>query len=443
MSRSQSRPIDREAAEQLLDGSAAGSARPDDRVARLLAAAAAPGSAGELAGEDLAVAAFTAAQLAPSPATGPEQPDQPGRTRSGKSRLARHLGFRSLGVVAALGGAGVALAAATGVFSGTTPSQSGTAATGRPSLPASQAAAPAPGRTAAAPAGRPTPGSPGNATPGSRAPAPVTKLSGLCTEVAGHVAALPGDTAAATGRTLSATGLTQALASPRVGSVLTGPGFAPLTSAAGAATNVPDYCALVLGLPTLPRPSLAASLPVTALTALPPALLERLPVSTLAKLPASVLATLPAATLATLPPAALARLPVTTLHAPVCRLPGRLATLPARLVLPTSVLARLPASTLATLPTSVLATLPPSVLATLPVSGPGEAAAVGAEHAPAVRAGPAATLGPGLTALVRAGPAADGDTVRAGPGLAAPLGCDRPAEGVEPCACPEPAADRG
>ena len=38
MSPSQSRPIDREAAEQLLDGSAAGSARPGDPVAGLLAA---------------------------------------------------------------------------------------------------------------------------------------------------------------------------------------------------------------------------------------------------------------------------------------------------------------------------------------------------------------------------------------------------------------------
>ena len=267
MSTSQFRPVDREVAEQLLDDAAAGSARPGDPLAQLLTAAAAPGHGDELAGEDLAVAAFAAAQLAPSPGSGAGRPD---RDRSGLSRLAKHFGFRALGLAAAVGGVGVALAAATGVFSGT-PSHSGPASDGQ-SIPASQGAAAAPAHTgaSASPATPRPAGSAGRATPGSRPAAPVTQLSGLCTEVAGHVAALGGDTAAATGQTLSATGLTQALASPSVGSVLTSPVFASLTAAAGRATNVPDYCALVLGLPTLPQPSLAASLPPTTLPTVRP-----------------------------------------------------------------------------------------------------------------------------------------------------------------------------
>ena len=69
MNTSQPRHIDREGAEQLLDRAAAGSARADDPLALLLTAAAAPADDRELAGEDLAVAAFTA-HLAGAPARG-------------------------------------------------------------------------------------------------------------------------------------------------------------------------------------------------------------------------------------------------------------------------------------------------------------------------------------------------------------------------------------
>jgi len=70
MNTSQPRHIDREGAEQLLDRAAAGSARADDPLALLLTAAAAPADDRELAGEDLAVAAFTA-HLAGAPASSP------------------------------------------------------------------------------------------------------------------------------------------------------------------------------------------------------------------------------------------------------------------------------------------------------------------------------------------------------------------------------------
>src|SRR5260370_1374906 len=56
--------INREAAEQLLDGAAGPGAHPD-QLARVLAAAAAPGRERELAGEAMAVAAFEAHHLAP------------------------------------------------------------------------------------------------------------------------------------------------------------------------------------------------------------------------------------------------------------------------------------------------------------------------------------------------------------------------------------------
>src|SRR5579864_5874534 len=73
MNTRQTTPISRKAAEQLLDG-AAGLApqgpedlRGQDPLARVLAAAAAPGRESELAGEDMAVAAFEASHLVLSP----------------------------------------------------------------------------------------------------------------------------------------------------------------------------------------------------------------------------------------------------------------------------------------------------------------------------------------------------------------------------------------
>ena len=54
------RPLmDRASAERLLNGDLAGSAMRDDRLVRLLTAAAAPGRDRELAGEQTAVTAFT------------------------------------------------------------------------------------------------------------------------------------------------------------------------------------------------------------------------------------------------------------------------------------------------------------------------------------------------------------------------------------------------
>jgi hypothetical protein len=347
--------IGRASAEDLLDGAPASSVGPDDRLARLLTAAAAPARAGELAGEEAAVAAFTAEQFFPAEPAGPAPRRSP---------LSKVHGLRLLGLAAACGSAGVALAAATGVFSGSSPPRPSTPAT-RPSVtaagPASRAAASS-GTSAGTRAA--SPGTSAPASAGSTVPALTTQLTGLCTEVARQIAAPNSGTA---GSSLSVTRLEQALASPAVAGVLTSPAFTPLTAVTGGAAGVPDFCAILLGLPQLPAPGLVSSLPVTALARVPVAVLGHLSVPVLSELPPSVLAKLPSSVLATLPPSVLATLPSSVL---ATLPPSVLASLPPAVLgtLPSSVLARLPLSVLAQLPSSVLAKLPPSVLSGLPPS---------------------------------------------------------------------------
>jgi hypothetical protein len=326
--------LDRASAERLLDGDLAGSAVRDDWLVRLLTAAAAPGGDRELAGEQAAVTAFTQRL---SPAAGPAA------SPAARSPLTRLRSFRALGLAAACGGIGVALAAATGVFSGTVPAHSGPAAV-RPSATAATAvtrptaARPGSAKRSAVPSGRqaaPTAGSAGSVPAGGAAATGVAaKLSALCTDVT------------------------------RTPAEILSPAAASLRSAAGGAAEVPDYCAIVLGL-QLPDPALVPSLPAAVLgrlsavvlSGLPPSVLAKLPTAELVKLPSSVQATLPPAVLAALPAPELAKLPLSVL-----------ATLPpaALAKLPPSMLAKLPPSVLATLPPSVLATLPPSVLSQLP-----------------------------------------------------------------------------
>ncbi|MFI6514619.1 hypothetical protein ACIBF1_03560 [Spirillospora sp. NPDC050679] len=158
-------------------------------LSRLLAAAAAPGSPPELAGEDAALAAFRAA--APAPAEEGAVPDGPlpghaaggpgtgagGRARGSGLRLARRPGRgRPIGkravkiavaVCALLSAGGVAVAAGTGTLPGTEPSRP--PATRSPA-PAQQDGrlAPAPGGGAPSRQGPATgPSGTGGATPGS------------------------------------------------------------------------------------------------------------------------------------------------------------------------------------------------------------------------------------------------------------------------------------
>jgi hypothetical protein len=104
------RPVDRESAERLLRGDRAIRAG-HPRLDGLLAAATAPASGRELAGEDAAVAAFAAAQLA--------SPQTPRRISMLKSTLAKLLTVKVAAACVAVGGAGgVALAASTGNLPG-------------------------------------------------------------------------------------------------------------------------------------------------------------------------------------------------------------------------------------------------------------------------------------------------------------------------------------
>jgi hypothetical protein len=104
------RPIDRHTAELLLGGDPA-ARRAHRRLGELLAAVTAPAGRRELAGEDAALAAFVAAQLAPPP--------RPRRTEMLKSTLAKLLTVKMAATLVALGGAGgMALAASTGTLPG-------------------------------------------------------------------------------------------------------------------------------------------------------------------------------------------------------------------------------------------------------------------------------------------------------------------------------------
>ncbi|MGH3070189.1 MAG: hypothetical protein ACRDMI_16615, partial [Streptosporangiaceae bacterium] len=293
MSTSRPQGIDRETAEQLLDGP--GGAHPG-QLPRILAAAAAPGHDPELAGEETAVAAFQAHHL--SPVTTPR------RGQMIKSPLARLLTVKVLtAAAAALATGGAALAASTGALTGHSPAPVHSGASQYPSsaqaTPATQPAT-AHGQTAAASS------PPGSIIPGSTA--------GLCRDLASR--------AGATG-TASPAALTQALASPVMSRALHGPAFSRLTAITGETTTVPDYCALELALPRLPQPALVGELP--------PAVLSRAVTSLAPPALATVLTSLSPAALAqaltTLPGPALATV-LSTLPAPA--LGTVLTTLPSR-----------------------------------------------------------------------------------------------------------------
>jgi hypothetical protein len=104
------RPIDLETAEQLFAGDPS-TRRAHPRLDAVLTAASAPARVRELAGEDAALAAFTAARLA--------SPHHPRRIEMLKTTLAKLLTVKVAAICVALGGAGgVALAAGTGALPG-------------------------------------------------------------------------------------------------------------------------------------------------------------------------------------------------------------------------------------------------------------------------------------------------------------------------------------
>lgn len=201
--------IDRDSAEQLLRGGPATRSGTQERLAALLAAAAAPAAAYELAGEEAALVAFRAARLAPA-----ADPRRPSMIQVARAKLLTlKVGALTLAATAALGG--VALAAGTG----TLPSQ------GRDKTPASTAPSQSGKPHAGAPGGdarpRPHATKPSKPTKAHPAGSPSPSMVGLCRAYDNHP---PG----------------------KRGKALQSPAFRALLTAAGGKDRVATYCAAVL-----------------------------------------------------------------------------------------------------------------------------------------------------------------------------------------------------
>jgi hypothetical protein len=342
-----SRRISRNAAELMLDGHAG----PDPgQLTRVLAAATAPARDGELAGEQMAVAAFEASHLVPVATP----------HREHKSMLAKLLTAKILATsLAAFATGGVALAAGTGALTGSgsahvsaSASQPASPPTASASTLPSASASPRPTTSAGIQPRGPVGIQPTQSTRADPASAASPTASTLPQGAAALCRALAGDVASVAGNTLSPSGLERALGSAKLPQVLSSPEFASLVATAQSAASVSDYCALVLDLPQLPQPSDLAQLPSTLLGQL----LTTLPTSTLAQ----VLTSLPSSTLAQV----LTAVPTSALSSILTGLPPAVVS---KLLaeLPTSALAQLPASVLSQLPTSVLSQLPTSILSGL------------------------------------------------------------------------------
>jgi hypothetical protein len=199
--------IDRDTADALLCGDPA-ARRAAGRLGEHLAAAAAPAYPAELAGRPLALAAFQAARLQPSP-----EQRRPSMTKNWLTKL---LTAKVAALAAATVASGVAIAAGTGALPGPatdTPTKTPTAPapdTGRP-LGTMHAT------------GRPST-TPSHPTPAGAASLPPTALVGLCHAYlagAGHAH----------------------------GKALDSPAFTALITAAGGRDNVDGYCTALLATP--------------------------------------------------------------------------------------------------------------------------------------------------------------------------------------------------
>ncbi|MFD5466922.1 hypothetical protein ACFWIQ_29450 [Kitasatospora sp. NPDC127059] len=235
MSTNRSRRIDRDAAEQLLGGAVGGPSAGQDasltgpdgpgQLARVLAAAAAPATSAELAGEEAALAAFRAASLTPDPVVTPVR-----RRSMATAALAR--AFSTKAAAAMLGATalcGVAVAAGTGNLPalGGGPSEPehavatpGTPSGTGPSSSAPQSGTSRPSTGATADPHTAVPSAPATAGGHSGHPAPPAALLPLCQGFEDR-----------TGK------------GERPGKLAVDPLFAPLIAAAGGADAVQDFCA--------------------------------------------------------------------------------------------------------------------------------------------------------------------------------------------------------
>ena len=345
MNTRQSRRISRKAAEQLLDG-ATGLGRAhakapggSDQLARVLAAAAAPGREHELAGEQMAVAAFEANHL--------ESVASYRRGQMIKSPLAKLLTTKVIAAaLTVFAGGGVALAASTGTFSGPGPAaQTPGPAVSSTSAPAGNPLV-APSVSVSATASGPASSADPLSSAGSQstpAPAVSSSASSVPQTATALCHALISDANGTSSQQLSQSGQVAALASGAAPKVVSKQEFAPLIGTAQSAAAVPDYCALLLDLPQLPQPSELAQLPVTVLSQL----LTQLPTATLAQ----ILTSLPSSTLS----AVLTELPSSTVTQLLNELPSATVS---------RLLTELPSSLVSTL--SGLSGLSNSVISLLP-----------------------------------------------------------------------------
>jgi hypothetical protein len=339
-----SRRISRKAAEQLLDGAAGrgqGTEAGPDQLVSVLAAAAAPGHDDEMAGEQMAVAAFEANHLASVANFRREQMI--------KSPLAKILTVKVLASVLAVGaGGGVALAASTGTFSssgsGSGPAYGGSSVAA-PVTPPAGGFIPSPSDSgsaspSASPSGDTQPPAASSPASDSSSPASIPQTAaGLCNALAGNVAGTSGS--------LTKAAQQQALASSSVSKVVQSPEFSSLVSTAQSAANVPDYCGLLLDLPQLPQPAQLTQLPVNLLAQL----LTQVPTATLAQ----QLTSLPSSTLSAL----LAELPVSTVTQILTSLPSSAVS---------QILTALPTSTLSQILTELPNSVVSQILNELPTS---------------------------------------------------------------------------
>ncbi|WP_371480802.1 hypothetical protein [Kitasatospora sp. NBC_00315] len=284
MSTNRSRRIDRDTAEQLLGGAAAGT--PGGRapltgqdgtpgrqsLARLLAAAAAPeAAAGDLPGEEAALAAFRAAARPatvtdPAPVRGPLTAAPPRRRSMATAGLARAFSAKAAAVAllaTALGG--VAVAAGTGnlpaaLGGGPGPSTRVAApvtqATASDRAPAAGSGTPgavtrsqAPGTTPGAGRASGAPGAPASGVPSPDATPDGRGVPGVNGAGGGSTGADPSRSAAATTSVLLT--LCQGLAEGQgkdaaLRSLSADPRFAPLVKAAGGQEKVTAFCAAIV-----------------------------------------------------------------------------------------------------------------------------------------------------------------------------------------------------
>ncbi|MQS13453.1 hypothetical protein F7Q99_14545 [Streptomyces kaniharaensis] len=250
MSTNRSRRIDRDTAEQLLGGAVGGPSAGQDasltgpdggpgQLARVLAAAAAPATAAELAGEEAALTAFREARLTPDPVV----KTAPVRRRSmATAALARALSTKATAaVLSATALCGVAVAAGTGNLP--SPFSGGSATPDHAFAGGDTGTSPSSGRGTggATTGGSSRPSGSGSSGGGSQALGPSASPSAGSSATDGH------GTAPSPAMVALCRGFTDRTAKgERSRQLVTDPQFAQLVAAAEGPDKVEEYCGQVL-----------------------------------------------------------------------------------------------------------------------------------------------------------------------------------------------------